>query len=81
MDQFLSSISRMREGTRRRCSSYDRTGGNRDYLVLAPGQNRCFCELEGGRKSYPYLDDCGAQLPGGSGVFDAQTGAADVLGW
>ena len=50
MDQVLSSISRMREGARRRCSSYDRTGGNRDYLVLAPGQRRCFCELEGAGK-------------------------------
>lgn len=47
MDQFLSSISRRREGVRRRLSSYDRTGGNRDYLVLQPGENRRFAEIHG----------------------------------
>lgn len=50
MDQFLSSISKLREGRRRRCSSYDRTGGNRDYFVLQPGMNRVFCDIEGAGK-------------------------------
>lgn len=50
MDQFLSSISRRREGIRRRQSSYDRTGGNRDYLVLQPGENRRFAEICGAGK-------------------------------
>lgn len=50
MDSFLSSISKARSGSRRRISSYDPTGGNHDYLVLTPGENRCFAQIKGAGK-------------------------------
>ena len=31
-----SSLSQMRSGKSRRVSSYDRTGGNKDYFTLFP---------------------------------------------
>jgi hypothetical protein len=36
-----------RAGKRRRESSYDRTGGNRDYFVVRPGERRDICAIRG----------------------------------
>jgi hypothetical protein len=43
----LSDIYLMREGQRKRVSSYDKTGGNDDYLILQPGETITFAALEG----------------------------------
>jgi hypothetical protein len=34
----LRDLYKTREGKRGRISSYDRTGGNKDYLEVLPGQ-------------------------------------------
>lgn len=43
----LDNLFLKREGKRMRCSSYDPTGGNDDYLVIPVGESRVFAELEG----------------------------------
>lgn len=43
----LRDLYRAREGRRMRESSYDRTGGNRDFFVIEPGQKLALCELQG----------------------------------
>ncbi len=43
----LANLARLRDFERRRVSSWDRSGGNRDFLPLAPGERSSFAELEG----------------------------------
>lgn len=43
----LRDLPRLRSARRRRESSWDRSGGNRDYLALEPGASKTLCELEG----------------------------------
>ncbi|CAM3825014.1 glycoside hydrolase family 172 protein [Cohnella lubricantis] len=43
----LSSLSLARAGKRRRESSYDRSGGNKDYFSIRPGDNTEICKLQG----------------------------------
>ena len=47
MNEVLSSISRVRKGKRKRESSYDRTGGNKDYFILMPKECREISRLNG----------------------------------
>lgn len=44
---MLENLSRLRNATRRRESSWDRTGGNKDYVVVPPGNSHVCGELEG----------------------------------
>jgi hypothetical protein len=43
----LRDLYRERSGESRRASSYDTTGGNRDYFKVMPGEKIELCELEG----------------------------------
>jgi hypothetical protein len=43
----LGDLARLREGRRRRASSWDREGGNRDFLVIQPGETAVLCEPAG----------------------------------
>jgi len=43
----LRDLPRLRASRRRRVSSWDRTGGNDDRLVLAPGETAVLADLEG----------------------------------
>jgi hypothetical protein len=43
----LGDLARLRDGRRRRASSWDREGGNRDFLVIRPGETAVLCEIEG----------------------------------
>ncbi|OZB95382.1 glycoside hydrolase family 172 protein [Paenibacillus sp. XY044] len=43
----LSSLSLTRSGKRMRESSYDRTGGNKDYFSILPGDHTEICKLQG----------------------------------
>lgn len=43
----LSGLPRLRDYTSRRSSSYDRTGGNQDYWVVQPGEERTLAEIKG----------------------------------
>ncbi len=43
----LRDLYRDRNCKRKRASSYDTTGGNRDYLKVYPGDQQTICELEG----------------------------------
>jgi len=43
----LRDLYRERKGVRKRASSYDRTGGNRDYVRLHPGDKIDCCAIEG----------------------------------
>jgi hypothetical protein len=43
----LRNLCVKREGRRKRESSYDRTGGNRDYYVCAPGEKKELLHLKG----------------------------------
>jgi hypothetical protein len=43
----LRDLARLREGRSRRASSYDRSGGNRDHLVIAPGDTAELAAIEG----------------------------------
>jgi hypothetical protein len=44
---FLADLPRLRDFRRRRVSSYDRTGGNRDYVVVPAGEVVTLAEMEG----------------------------------
>jgi len=47
-DTSLAGLARLRNGVRReRISSYDRTGGNRDWFTFAPDQKIVIAEIEG----------------------------------
>lgn len=43
----LEHLSRLRRARRRRASSYDRSGGNDDFVTVAPGARHVLGELEG----------------------------------
>jgi hypothetical protein len=43
----LSNIAQLRNGKRKRISSFDRTGGNDDRLYIQPGDIRSVAEIEG----------------------------------
>jgi len=43
----LANLARLRRYKSRRVSSWDRTGGNRDCLLIDPGERRCFGEMSG----------------------------------
>jgi D-arabinan exo alpha-(1,3)/(1,5)-arabinofuranosidase (non-reducing end) len=43
----LSTIAYLRNTKRKRVSSYDRTGGNQDYIIIAPGETRVIADLSG----------------------------------
>ena len=43
----LSDLARLGEGRSRRVSSFDRSGGNRDWWDLAPGETRAIAQIEG----------------------------------
>jgi len=43
----LGSLPRLRDCRLRRESSYDRSGGNADYVVVRPGETKCFAHLQG----------------------------------
>ncbi|RJS73947.1 hypothetical protein CW710_02585, partial [Candidatus Bathyarchaeota archaeon] len=43
----LAALPYYRESTSRRVSSYDRTGGNRDYLTIEPWETRVLADIEG----------------------------------
>lgn len=43
----LRDLYRVREGARKRKSSFDTTGGNRDFLKVYPGDRVDLCDLEG----------------------------------
>jgi len=40
-------LPRLRGCRVRRVSSYDRSGGNADYVVMQPGETKCFAHLQG----------------------------------
>lgn len=43
----LRDIAKLRDFKRKRVSSYDETGGNDDYLVIAPGERRVIFDEDG----------------------------------
>src|SRR4030042_1622673 len=43
----LTDIPRLKDHRRRRFSSYDRTGGNSDYIVVEPGETAVLAETKG----------------------------------
>ena len=43
----LSGLATLREATSHRVSSWDRTGGNRDYIRVEPGQTATLAEIAG----------------------------------
>jgi hypothetical protein len=43
----INSISKMRNGRSKRISSYDRTGGNKDFFTLEQGEKLEVCNIEG----------------------------------
>ncbi len=43
----LADLARIREYESRRLSSWDRSGGNRDFVLLRPGERLTFGEIEG----------------------------------
>ena len=44
---MLDDLVRLREGHSKRVSSWDTTGGNRDYLVIEPGATQSLAQIEG----------------------------------
>ncbi len=46
-DGFLGDLPRLRDFRRRRISSYDRSGGNRDYIVIPTGESVTLAKIEG----------------------------------
>lgn len=43
----LYHLAQLRDARSRRASSYDRTGGNRDFVEIEPGANVCIADLAG----------------------------------
>jgi len=43
----LGDLPRIRDFKRRRFSSYDRTGGNKDYIVIDPGETAIMAKMKG----------------------------------
>src|SRR5436309_1808173 len=47
IQQAIQSLSQMRQGKTKRVSSYDRTGGNKDYYSIHPGEKKEICRMDG----------------------------------
>lgn len=47
VQQSLTSLSQVRIGKRKRVSSYDRSGGNKDYYTIKPREKTEICHIEG----------------------------------
>ena len=47
MNGLLADMARLKEGRAKRISSYDRTGGNADYIKLAAGETVDIAKMEG----------------------------------
>ena len=45
----LRDLARLRNYRAKRCSSWDTTGGNRDYWLIKPGETKVLAETESGR--------------------------------
>jgi hypothetical protein len=45
--EFIQTLSQKKSGRSRRVSSYDRTGGNKDYISVHPGERVELCRLTG----------------------------------
>ena len=43
----LRGLARLRNAKRRRASSWDRTGGNRDFISIVPGETATLAEITG----------------------------------
>ena len=43
----LGELPALRSHKRRRVSSYDRTGGNRDFIMVPTGETAVLAEMEG----------------------------------
>ncbi len=43
----LGSLPKLRKCRARRASSYDSSGGNADYMLIQPGETKCFAQLPG----------------------------------
>ncbi len=43
----LRGLARLRDAKRRRASSWDRTGGNRDFIAIAPGETATLADIVG----------------------------------
>jgi len=43
----LGSLPKIRNCRVRRASSFDRSGGNADYILIPPGETKCFAQLSG----------------------------------
>ena len=43
----LTHLAMSKEGERKRVSSYDKTGGNRDFIIVSPSEKKEFARLEG----------------------------------
>lgn len=52
----LRELSLKRHGRRKRASSYDRGGGNKDFIIVEPGGSGVMADIKGTEKN-PYLDD------------------------
>lgn len=47
METTLQTLTHRRLGSTRRQSSWDRTGGNQDYVSIKKGEERFICDIEG----------------------------------
>ena len=47
MGSSLADIARLRPGRRRRASSWDRSGGNADFVIIRGGETATLCDIEG----------------------------------
>jgi Protein of unknown function (DUF2961). len=47
IENAIQSLSTKKTGNRKRESSYDRTGGNKDYFSFAPGEKKDICHIKG----------------------------------
>ena len=43
----LKNLALSREGKRNRISSYDKTGGNNDFIIIGPSQSQLIAKIEG----------------------------------
>ncbi|MEM2240491.1 MAG: DUF2961 domain-containing protein [Candidatus Bathyarchaeia archaeon] len=43
----LGGLARLRDCKSKGVSSYDRTGGNKDYVIIEPGERKVIAEIDG----------------------------------
>jgi hypothetical protein len=59
---MFEDLPRLRDARRRRASSYDRTGGNRDYITVPPGETVTLADLKGpGRITHIWMTLAGEE--------------------